>query len=189
MLFSYIDNNRCLNGNLKAHTQHIEFTSERKEQVFDLSGALSKASMVNEMSSVAFDYLEVSIGIRSKNLLYPEGYFPRATWIKKTLPGIEIVQGSVTLTTNVELLPGRLKHFEGSEDWKTYYDETTHWIYFGPDDIQVGHVNVEFAENVVASITDNQIVSLWLHPVNLWMSFPARLKALIRDRFGLQWGK
>jgi hypothetical protein len=184
MLFSYDLSQENLKGKLFAGKRSLNFRTKRTKII-----ELLAPEKFNQAFCLAFNYLEVSIDIEGKKLLYPDGYFPKAIRIKKALPKFEIVQGVVTLTTEMDLLPGRLKHVEGTEDWKVIYDETTLWIYFGPEEIHVGDVNVEFAENVVASITDNRIISLWLHPVNLRLSFAMRLKTYLAERFGIQWGK
>lgn len=121
------------------------------------------------ISAIAFDTLQLLVSVESRALLHPFGYFPRTSWIKKPLPCICAKRGLIILNDKQSVLPDVSMSFEAPDPWVRLYDENTGWLYYGPRDFadDPRGLLIEFAENSIACLSDQEIRSLWMKPVIL----------------------
>lgn len=138
---------------------------------FTLDYTLTSEHIFNEytdygrnITSIVFDTLEIIVDTEKKVFLYPNGFFPKNSWIEKDLPLIQKEHGIIYLIENINLIPGVSVQFFSAQMWKRFYDKYSGWIYYGPNNIEIGDKNIEFSKNSVISLADEKIVSLWLKP-------------------------
>ena len=129
-----------------------------KEQAFftepEITGGISI------MIDAAYTSLEVSL--ISSTLYCVSGFNPQKTWEKAHLVYPKAIQGLVKVTFDVHVQQGI--GIDYAVDWKTFYDKSTGVICIGNSNIPHDAINVEFANNTIASIDNGHLVAVWFKP-------------------------
>jgi hypothetical protein len=73
--------------------------------------------------------------------------------------------GGVRVLPDEELTAGIALSFAEVGELHTTYDVDSGWIHVSRDLIYSADRYLEFADNIVVGITDEQMMSLWLRPV------------------------
>lgn len=111
--------------------------------------------------SILINYLQLTINSSSKKLTSVWGLHPSHLWERTTLSLPPFAKGVVECIDEYESgLSYRLKEFDG---WKTYYDSVSGWICVGSLK-SVGN-SIMFANDLIVTINEGEIISLWLKPV------------------------
>jgi hypothetical protein len=142
-----------------ANDYALDFTAHSSDQQRVLVGR-------GGFTSIAFDTLQFVVGIETKALVYPFGYFPKSSWIKTSLPTIDSIKGAIYLMDTEKLLPDVSLCFDIPLNWVRLYDEKTGWLLFGvpPSGTPDEELYVEFAESCILCLKDHKIQSIWLKP-------------------------
>jgi hypothetical protein len=110
--------------------------------------------------------LQIEIDIYEHHLLFPRGLHPYTTWLAGDLPLLSAKRCGVKALVEGVLQAGAGIEIAAVGEWKTVYDPRTRWICIHGNDAFYTHTDIEFAENVVAGLLEQKLVSLWLRPVN-----------------------
>ncbi|MBO0461461.1 hypothetical protein JZO83_06835 [Enterococcus sp. DIV1298c] len=145
--------------NLKSENERIngQVTYDEKDGNLDFNPR-SNADILLLISymNIGFDSIQ-----KSANQVW--GYTPKESWIKKDLLlPLHIQKGKVELEENLESGSWRL---DKKEVWLTYYDLKQNWLCFGDFMHDNNDRCVEFLENVLAVVDNDQCLkSLWIKP-------------------------
>lgn len=107
-------------------------------------------------------YNSLDIKLETGRVLQVTGINPSYNWVEKKLVTPASQRGILTVLLDE-------KHQEGTgiqyaNDWETYFDYKTGWVCIGNPDCNIDSKSVEFANNSVAVIDNEQLSSIWIRP-------------------------
>ena len=119
---------------------------------------------------LVFDYLQVEFDSGSKLAKQIWGFNPYRGWLNKQLKVPQAYEGGLLIkgTKDIEIAietPGKGIKIIGHNQWKTYYDKDSGWICFGDFNTSKMEKAVEFADGIVAVVSNDKIKAFWLKPV------------------------
>lgn len=123
-----------------------------------------KRAGVGSTPLVIDHYLQMEVSVETGFLLYVHGLHGHQRWKQGLLPTIQSITGivrahfdrPVTAAVGVALIP--------PDTWTTIYDSASGCVYIGPEAIPAANQYIEFADNTVAALASDRLVSLWLWP-------------------------
>lgn len=117
--------------------------------------------------SLVYDYVLLWIDSESMFVRDFDGFNPHEGWINKTLTVPHVIAGGLFLVDAESLLetPWVAKRIIDHDTWNTYYDKDSGWICFGDYNTSETDQSVEFADGIVAVVSNNKIKAFWLKPV------------------------
>jgi hypothetical protein len=115
-------------------------------------------------TSLLIGYLQIEVGIETGFLLYVWGLHGHHLWKQDFLPEIRPKPGIVKAHFDREMKMGVSVRIVEHEEWISVHDPSSGWVYIGPNVVTVASDYVEFADNTVAALTGDRLVSLWLRP-------------------------
>lgn len=116
-------------------------------------------------TSILIGTLQIEMGIETGIALFVWGLHPHAAWSRGHLPRITPRAGGVKMLLDEEPAVGISQSLAEVGEWLTTYDPNTGWLCVSSKQERQADEYVEFADNVVAGITDERLLSLWLRPV------------------------
>ena len=153
--FAYMPDCKLLEGKLIYRQQ---------EYSFDFYVAEAK-TMVGG-STITIGTLQIEVNGDTGCLRYIWGYWPNVTWKAVTLPTINFFSGGVKVMPIEDVNDAIVVTLEEYEKWRTFYDAENGWLCITP--VEPEHLqlcqHIEFARNIGASISQEQLQALWLHP-------------------------
>src|SRR6266852_6308933 len=111
-------------------------------------------------TSLVIGTLQLEVGIATGALLYAWGYHPHTSWRQDRLPRVSSQEGCVTVLFDEEPVIGVSQGLAEVGEWQTTYDEGTGWICVSANEHDVAESYVEFADNTIAGLTDEKLVSV-----------------------------
>ena len=115
-----------------------------------------------------FDTLQLEVEWTGR-LLYVWGYYSNVRWLPVKFPNIKSTSGYVKVIADENLEARIALAFPTWDKWQTYCDLDSGWVCispYSPEELEpIQHI--EFARNIVASISHFQLKALWLHPAYL----------------------
>ncbi|MDB2152532.1 hypothetical protein [Clostridium butyricum] len=108
-------------------------------------------------------YTNLSFDSESKNACQVWGCNPINTWINKILKKPKSIRGNLILDTELEL--GDNKRYVEAGEWTTYFDKRNGWVCIGEYEEENNDIAVEFAENTIAVVNQENLKALWLKPM------------------------
>lgn len=116
-------------------------------------------------TSLVVGTLQVEIGIETGAALFVWGLHSHTTrWRRVHLPGVSSQKGCVKVLFDEAPVIGVSQVFAEVGEWQTTYDEDTGWISVSANEHDVVGSHVEFADNTIAGLANEKLVSLWLRP-------------------------
>jgi hypothetical protein len=117
--------------------------------------------------TLVFDYLQLEFDSESMEAKQIWGFNPYLGWINKKLNSPKANEGSLILENGEPLLetPWVAKKIIDHNQWNTYYDKKSCWGCFGDYDTDTIDEAVEFANGIIAVVSNGLIKAFWLKPV------------------------
>lgn len=107
-------------------------------------------------------YTSLDVSLISSTLYGISGYNPQKTWKKAKLIYPVVKQGSVKVIFDFHVEKGM--GIDYGIDWKTFFDKNTGVICICNSKIPYNTENIEFSNNIVASIHNGNLVAVWIKP-------------------------
>lgn len=159
MRFVFSSEEKPLSGRCiyRAYEYSFDFEPDNREEVIQRAGEKGTTSLV-------IGTLQIEVGILSAALLYAWGYHPHTSWRRDHLPPISWEKGCVKVQFDQEPIIGVSQGLAEVGEWQTTYDANTGWICVSSHRDDAGERYVEFAEDTIAGLANEKLVSLWLRP-------------------------
>ena len=142
----------------RAYEYSFDFKVESESELARRAG--SKGTI-----SVVVGTLQIEVGIETGAVLFLWGLHAHNTqWRRDRLPRISWEKGCVKVRFDQEPIIGVSQGLAEVGEWQTRYDADTGWICVSCDEGDTGERYVEFAEDTIAGLADEKLVSLWLRP-------------------------
>ena len=117
------------------------------------------------ISEILINFMQLCINEEGL-ILYVIGHCPLSNYIKTSIYPKNITKKDLRAVLSEELIPGISLSDQGKRNLPLYINKTKGWVCIGNPD-EIGDQMVEFAPGSVATIKDNEIAALWLHPEKL----------------------
>ena len=118
------------------------------------------------LTSLVIGTLQIEIGIETRLALFVWGLHSHVSkWRQSPLPRIASRPGCLKVLFDEEPVIGVSQGLAEVGEWQTTYDENTGWICVSANEHDVAESYVEFADNTIAGLADEKLVSVWLRPV------------------------
>jgi hypothetical protein len=118
------------------------------------------------VTSLMIGTLQIEIGIESRLALFVWGLHSHVSkWHQRPLPRIASLPGCLKVLFDEEPVIGVSQGLAEVGEWETTYDANTGWICVSANEPDVAESHREFAEDTIAGLTDDKLVSLWLRPI------------------------
>ena len=137
------------------------------EYSFDFE--VAKGETVVGGTTITIDTLQIEIDGDTGCLQYIWGYWPNVLWKTSTLPAVNFLPGGIKIVPLDDVNAAIVANLEGYETWHTFYDVDSRWLCITPvEPSQLEpYQHIEFARNIAASISKEQLQALWLHPFQM----------------------
>lgn len=112
--------------------------------------------------SLLIGYISLSFDSETKCACQVWGCNPINVWVNKDLNKPKSIKGDLLLDDEIET--GDNKRLIEAGAWTTYFDKSTGWVCIGNYEEESNDVAVEFANNTIAVINQNNLKALWLRP-------------------------
>jgi hypothetical protein len=117
-------------------------------------------------TSLVVGTLQIEVGIETGAALFVWGLHSHSTqWRQVHLPRVSSQKGCVKVLFDEEPVIGVSQSLAEVGEWQTTYDEGTGWVCVSANEHDVAESYVEFADNTIAGLADEKLVSVWLRPV------------------------
>ncbi|MGM0329715.1 MULTISPECIES: hypothetical protein [Enterococcus] len=129
----------------------------------DKDGNLDFNPKLNSDILLLINYINIGFDSVKNSANQVWGYTPKESWNKKDLIlPLRVQKGKIKLEEALE--PGSWR-LDKKEPWLTYYDSKRNWLCFGDFMLNNSDKCVEFLENVIAVVDNDQCLkSLWIKP-------------------------
>ncbi|MBC1806414.1 hypothetical protein IA759_05575 [Listeria marthii] len=126
-------------------------------------GALDFTPMLNSDISLLISYINIGFDSTQMTANQVWGFAPKESWRERKLAlPLNIRKGKLVLLDDYE--PGTWR-LDKKATWYTYYDSEQNWLCFGDLKNSSSDTCVEFLENIVAVLDNDQhLKSLWIKP-------------------------
>ncbi|WP_345413051.1 hypothetical protein [Actinomycetospora chlora] len=114
-------------------------------------------------TSILLDDLQIEIGLPRQEVLFAWGLHPHTLWRERLLEPPEPVPGVVRVSRPTDLEPGTAIEADGRRDWTTEWDPGSGWLRIAGSEHD-GASPVEVATNVVLTLEEGRLRSVWLAP-------------------------
>src|SRR5215210_3973240 len=143
------------------------------EYSFDFKAAaqseLVRRSGGGGTTSLLIGTLQIEIAIDTRVALFVWGLHSHSDhWVRTRLPRVSPRPGYLHVLFDQEPLPGICQSLTESSQLRTTYDPDSGWIRISLGDDETADVYVEFAEDTVAGLLNEKLISLWLRPA--WLA-------------------
>lgn len=137
----------------------IDFISKSSEQLRQRTGEKASTSLI-------VTTLQLEVGIESRTLLYPWGFFPLSNIESKSLTIPIAIAGSVRIETHaINLIKGVSVEIPNTNTWEVAQIINSDYIYLGPSNpSSENSVYVEISSNSIIGISNGYISSIFLRP-------------------------
>lgn len=115
-------------------------------------------------TSLLVGTLQIEVGIETGAALFVWGLHSHSMqWRREDLPRISKEKGGLKI--DGEPIIGVSQGLAEVGEWQTTYDSEIGWLCIGSGENQLADSYREFAENTVAGLINDRLVSLWLRPI------------------------
>lgn len=137
----------------------IDFICKSSEQLRQRTGEKASTSLI-------VTTLQLEVGIESRTLLYPWGFFPLSNIESKSLTIPIAIAGSVRIETHaINLIKGVSVEIPNTNTWEVAQIINSDYIYLGPSNpSSENSVYVEISSNSIIGISNGYIASIFLRP-------------------------
>lgn len=104
----------------------------------------------------------LEINLNNKRLLYLSGLSPIKTWKKDKVVLPNFKKGALFIENSEDYAPGT--GIETNNQFTAFYDKKTGWICFHSERLPEYDNCIMFANNTIAALSNNVIVSIWIKP-------------------------
>jgi hypothetical protein len=117
--------------------------------------------------TLVFDYLQLEFDSESMEAKQIWGFNSYLGWINKKLTNPKASGGALILegAKGAAETPWKAIEIIGHNQWNTYYDKDSGWICFGDFNTTKSDQPVEFANGIIAVISNGTIKAFWFKPV------------------------
>lgn len=144
----------------RAYEYSFDFKVKSESELTSRAGSKGTTSLV-------VGTLQIEVGIETGAALFVWGLHSHSTqWLRDRLPGISPEEGCLKVLFDEEPVIGVSQGLAEVGEWQTIYDANTGWLCVRSNEHDVAESYVEFAQNTIAGLGNEKLVSLWLHP--LW---------------------
>lgn len=140
----------------------------RRDQSIDFEpadrAALEMRRGAQGSASLLIGTLQLELGVESRQILFPWGLCPQASWSRGTIGRVTSQAGELFLSAGVALRSGVSRRLR-EEGWKEpVFDVKSGWLSIGDLLPVFAPTYIEFASNCIAALVENELVSLRLKP-------------------------
>lgn len=107
-------------------------------------------------------YTSLDVSLISSTVYGVSGLNPQATWRKTHLMCPRTSRGLVKVIFGFSVQQGMGVDY--ATDWATFYDTSAGVVCIGNPMVPCDAVNVEFTNNMIASINNEKLIAIWLKP-------------------------
>jgi hypothetical protein len=126
--------------------------------------------------------LQIEIGIETRLALFVWGLHSHISkWRKGPLPRVVSRPGCLKVLFDEEPVVGVSQGLAEVGEWRTTYDANTGWICVSANEHDVAESHREFAENTIAGLSNEKLVSVWLRPIWHQERFEERSASLFSE--------
>jgi hypothetical protein len=159
----------------RAYEYSFDFKAKSESELALRAGSKGTTSLV-------VGTLQIEVGIETGAALFVWGLHSHSTqWRQDRLPRISPEKGCVKVLFDEEPVIGISQGLAEVGEWQTTYDANTGWILVSANEHDVAESHREFAEDTIAGLTDEKLVSLWLRPIWHQQSFEERPASLFSE--------
>jgi hypothetical protein len=159
----------------RAYEYSFDFILESREEAASRAGNKGLTSLV-------IGTLQIEIGIETRLALFVWGLHSHVgKWRQGVLPRISPEKGGVKILFDEEPVIGVSQGLVEVGEWQTTYDPDTGWICVSANEPDVAESHREFAQDTIAGLTDEKLVSLWLRPIWHQQRFEERPASLFSE--------
>lgn len=116
-------------------------------------------------TSLLIGTLHIEVGIETRLALFVWGlHSHNSQWVRAPLSPVSPRSGYLQVVFDQEPITGVSQALTESAHVRTIYDPDSGWIRLSFGDDQTEHVYSEFAQDMVAGLLEEKLVSLWLRP-------------------------
>lgn len=115
-------------------------------------------------TSVLINDLQLEIDDTGK-IIYVWGLCPIINFEKTDESPHDYKAGSLYFLLSKPLTPGISLRLNEENRWPLYVNTKKSWICLG--DPEMEGIMIEFSPNCIATIKENEVIAIWLHPKNL----------------------
>jgi hypothetical protein len=142
----------------RAHEYSFDFKVESELDIARRAG--DKGTI-----SVLVGTLQIEVGIETGSALFIWGLHSHNTqWRREGLPLVPSEEGCFRVQFDEQPVRGVSQGLAGVGEWGTTYDAKTGLICVSSREGDLGKSYVEFAQDTIAGVTNEKLVSLWLRP-------------------------
>lgn len=117
-------------------------------------------------TSLLIGTLQIEVGIETGAALFVWGLHSHSSrWRLDSLARPPAQPGCVKVVLNRELTRGVSQALAEGREWKTTYDPNSGWVCISSTEQDVAESYVEFAEDTIAGLLNDDLVSVWLRPI------------------------
>lgn len=138
----------------KTEQRLLHYDSE--DYAFDMEPVVNAVAF-----NLVLNYLNLSVDLDNK-IVQIWGYCPYTSWMPKSITVPEYVKGELIVMS--ELKPG-FSYSINQDEREIYVNYNTGWICIGNPEKK--NNAVEFINDCIAILEDEELVSLWLKPIAL----------------------
>lgn len=120
--------------------------------------------------------LQIEVGIEAGTALYAWGLHSHISqWRRDHVPAVPAKSGGIKVIFDEEPVIGVSQGLADVKEWHTAFDPNTGWISISSNQFDNAAHYIEFAENTIAGVSNEKLVSLRLHPTWYQDRFRARV--------------
>ena len=143
----------------RAYEYSFDFKVESETELARLAGHSGTISLV-------IGTLQIEVGIETGAVLFLWGLHSHsAQWRRDRLPVISWKKGCLTVRFDEEPIMGVSQELAEVGEWQTTYDANTGWICVSSQKGDAAECYVEFAQNTIAGVANQKLVSLRMRPM------------------------
>lgn len=117
-------------------------------------------------TSLLIGTLQIEVGIETGAALFVWGLHSHSSqWRLDMLSRPSAQRGCVKVVFIRELTRGVSQGLAEVGEWQTTYDSKTGWVCVSSNEHDVAESYVEFAEDTIAGLLNDGLVSIWLRPI------------------------
>lgn len=143
----------------------IEYTNSTEQRLLFYRPDEYSFDIEPTVHEIDFDLIinQLNLTVVDDKVVQVWGFCPYGGWIKSNYSVPKFEKGILKVQT--ELKPGFAYGINNGKDWPVYVNIKTGWVCIGdPEKINKA---VEFINNCVAVVNNEELVSLWLKPKTL----------------------
>lgn len=127
---------------------------------------LARRAGSNGTTSLLIGTLQIEIGIETGAALFVWGLHSHsAQWRRDSLSRPSAQPGCVKAVFDEEPIMGVSQGLAEVGEWQTTYDPKTGWVCVSSNEHDGVESYVEFAEDTIAGLLNDELVSVWLRPI------------------------